>query len=76
MMRSMCCRFYSEATRHSVTNDLDCRLKDMASVNKDILDLIKAHIEYAIENNNMAYLFNPAPQPQPSGFRQPQAVAL
>lgn len=50
-----------EWVAHCLEFDIVATAKDFTSVKKDILDLIKAHIGYAIENNNMAYLFKPAP---------------
>lgn len=50
-----------EWVAHCLEFDIVATAKDMTSVKKDIFDLIKTHIEYAIENNNMANLFKPAP---------------
>lgn len=50
-----------EWVAHCLEFDIVATAIDITAVKKDIFDLIKAHIEYAIENNNMAYLFNPAP---------------
>lgn len=51
----------NEWVAHCLEFDIVATAEDIASVKKDILSLIKAHIEYAIKNNNMAYLFKPAP---------------
>lgn len=34
----------------------------MVEVNEQIKNVIIAHITFAIENDNLAYLFNPAPE--------------
>jgi predicted RNase H-like HicB family nuclease len=32
------------------------------SVEKDIMDVIKAHVRYAVENDNLEYMYHPAPK--------------
>ncbi|HUU26840.1 MAG TPA: hypothetical protein VM123_03435 [archaeon] len=49
-----------------ITHCLELDLVASSNVKKqakeEIIDVIKAHVKYAFENNNIEYLFSPAPQ--------------
>jgi hypothetical protein len=47
---------------HCLQFDIVATNDTLAGVKKDIIDLCRAHIEYSYENDNMEYLFSPAPR--------------
>lgn len=47
---------------HCLELDLCEEAPTMVEVNEQIKNVIIAHITFAIENDNLAYLFNPAPE--------------
>ena len=54
-------RDQSRWTAHCLQLDLvECGRSAQAALS-DVLDVIRAHIEWAIEHDNMAHLFHPAP---------------
>lgn len=46
---------------HCLELDIVATAKDSDKVTKEILDLIKAQVGYAFANDNLAYLYRPAP---------------
>lgn len=46
---------------HCLQMDIVTANKDKEAVQDDIIDLIKTHVIYAFENDNMAHIFKPAP---------------
>lgn len=47
---------------HCLQFDLVTTANTLKDVRKDIIDLCRAHIEYAHEYDNLEYLFSPAPK--------------
>jgi len=47
---------------HCLQFDIVATADTLKDVRKDIIDLCRAHIEYAHENDNLEYLFSPAPK--------------
>jgi hypothetical protein len=46
---------------HCLELDIVATSSDFGKVKKDMVDLIKAQINYAFSNNNLDYLYHPAP---------------
>lgn len=51
----------NEWIAHCLQMDIMAASKDRATVQDDIIDLIKAQVEFALENNNMEGIFKSAP---------------
>jgi hypothetical protein len=49
-------------TAHCLQFDLVATDDTLEGVQKAIVDLCRAHIEYSIQNDNLDYLFSPAPK--------------
>lgn len=47
---------------HCLQFDIVATNNTLKGVKKDIIDLCVAHINYSVENNNLDYLFSPAPK--------------
>ncbi len=47
---------------HCLELDLCAEAPTLATVKRQIKNVIVAHITFAIENDNLAYLFHPAPE--------------
>ena len=51
----------SEWIAHCLQMDLVAANESKEDVQDDIIDLIKAHVSYALENDNVDHIFKPAP---------------
>lgn len=51
----------NEWIAHCLQMDLVAASEDKVSVQDDIIDLIKAHVVYALENDNIDHIFKSAP---------------
>lgn len=47
---------------HCLQFDIVATADTLDEVRKGVIDLCKAHIEYSYENDNLEYLFSPAPK--------------
>jgi hypothetical protein len=46
---------------HCLELDIVATSRDLEQVKSDMVDLIKAQVDYAFSNNNLAHLYHPAP---------------
>lgn len=46
---------------HCLELNLVAEAETAEQVEADIIDIIIAHVKYAVENNNLAYMYHPAP---------------
>jgi hypothetical protein len=46
---------------HCLELNLVAEADTMEQVESDIIDIIAAHVRYALENDNLSYMFHPAP---------------